>query len=238
MIGVLIISHEPLATALLHCTRHVYGRMLPQAAALDVVPDEDPVAATEAARALADRINDGSGVLVLTDLNGATPSRIAARLAEPYRIVVVAGVNLPLLLRAMNYRKGRDLETLVDMLLPAAREAIEPVVPDVFDKGAPDASLPVSAPEAASNPLAGSGSEAVPDAAAPALPSGAAGPCAGGPALTVAATARAVTRPAPGGKAPDKPKARSGDKPGPRTREGSDARRAHAAPRTSSGGRR
>ena len=77
MIGVLIISHEPLGTALLHCTRHIYGRLPPQVASLDVIPDEDPAEAIEAAGTLRDRINDGSGVLVLTDLVGATPSRIA-----------------------------------------------------------------------------------------------------------------------------------------------------------------
>ncbi|MEZ5657811.1 MAG: hypothetical protein R3E83_04615 [Burkholderiaceae bacterium] len=132
MIGLLIIAHEPLATALLHCTRHIHGRLLPQVAALDVVPDEDPVLAFESARNLADRINDGSGILVLTDITGATPSRIAVQLAEPMRVVVLAGANLPLLLRAMNYRRGRDLEALVDQLLPAARDAIEPVLPDFF----------------------------------------------------------------------------------------------------------
>jgi PTS system ascorbate-specific IIA component len=138
MIGVLIISHEPLATALLHCTRHVYGRLPQQVAALDVIPDEDPEQAAASARALAERINDGSGVLVLTDVTGATPSRIAAQLAEPYRVVVVAGVNLPLLLRSLTYRRGRELEALVEKVLPSARDAIEPVLPEVFDCGAVD----------------------------------------------------------------------------------------------------
>ncbi len=77
MIGILVVSHEPLGTALIHCTRHIFGRMPPQLAALDVIPDEDPEAALSAARELIARINDGSGVLVLTDIFGATPSRIA-----------------------------------------------------------------------------------------------------------------------------------------------------------------
>ncbi|MEZ5652634.1 MAG: PTS sugar transporter subunit IIA [Burkholderiaceae bacterium] len=146
MIGVLVVAHEPLATALLHCTRHVHGRLMPQVAALDVVPDEDPVLAYESARTLVDRINDGSGVLVLTDIAGATPSRIAVQLAEPRRVVVVAGTNLPLLLRAMNYRRGRDLDTLVDMLLPAARDAIESMSPEEFEQ---DERRPTPAPKAA-----------------------------------------------------------------------------------------
>ena len=61
MIGVLVISLEPLGTAMIQCTRHIFGRMPPQLAALDVIPDEDPARALEAARALVSRINDGSG---------------------------------------------------------------------------------------------------------------------------------------------------------------------------------
>lgn len=129
MIGVLIISHEPLGTALMNCTRHVFGRLQPQCAALDVVPDEDPDAAVTAARALLHRINDGSGVLVLTDLPGATPSRIAASLADPRRVVVLGGVNLPLLVKALAQRKGQDLEELVDILVPRARQAIDTLLP-------------------------------------------------------------------------------------------------------------
>lgn len=129
MIGVLIISHEPLGTAMLNCTRHVFGRLQPQCAALDVVPDEDPVAATEAAQVLLNRINDGSGALVLTDLPGATPSRIAASLADPHRVVVLSGVNLPMLVKALAQRKGQELEALVESLVPRARQSIDCLLP-------------------------------------------------------------------------------------------------------------
>ncbi len=127
MIGILVISHEPLGTALISCTRHIYGRLPPQLAALDVIPDEDTAEASVAARQLYARISDGSGVLVLTDIYGATPSRIAAKFADPYRCVVIAGANLPMLLKAINYRKGRDLEELADLIMPAAKEAIMPI---------------------------------------------------------------------------------------------------------------
>jgi PTS system ascorbate-specific IIA component len=129
MIGVLVISHEPLGTAMIHCTRHVFGKMPTQLAALDVIPDEDMEKAHDAARSLVARINDGSGVLVLTDLPGATPSRIAASLAQPYRVVVLSGVNLPLIVKALAQRKGKDLETLVDLLIPTAQNAIAAMLP-------------------------------------------------------------------------------------------------------------
>jgi PTS system ascorbate-specific IIA component len=126
MIGILLISHEPLGTALLHCTRHIFGRLPPQLAALDVIPDEDPEVALGSARELLKRINDGTGAIVLTDLYGATPARIAARLAEPNRITVIAGVNLPLLVKALTHRRG-PLEEVTDKLLDGVRETIRTV---------------------------------------------------------------------------------------------------------------
>jgi len=137
MIGIIVVSHEPLGTALIHCTRHIFGRMPAQLAALDVIPDEDPEAAYQAARELIARINDGSGVLVLTDVFGATPSRIAARLAEPYRVVVLAGVNLPMLVKALSNRRC-PLEDMPDMLMDRAKDAIVEIPPQGRD-GAADA---------------------------------------------------------------------------------------------------
>ncbi len=129
MIGVMVVSHEPLGTALIHCTRHIYGRLPVQLAALDVIPDEDPDQAYSAAIELLARINDGSGVIILTDLFGATPSRIAARLAQPHKVVVLAGVNLPMLVKALNNRR-MPVEELVDTLLSSAQGAILQIKPE------------------------------------------------------------------------------------------------------------
>ena len=124
MISVLVVAHEPLATALIHCTRHIFGRLPSQVAALDVLPDEDPEQALAAARALGARINDGSGLVVLTDLFGATPARIAVQLADPGRTLVFHGVNLPLLLKALNYRTSMPLDELADKLNGAIGDSI------------------------------------------------------------------------------------------------------------------
>ena len=133
MIGLLVISHEPLGTALIRCTRHVHGRLPPQLAALDIIPDEDTAKAQQTARDLLACINDGSGGLVMTDVFGATPSRIARELAVPGKVEVVAGVNLPMLLKALSMRReGLPLEEMVEKLLASAREAVlrvEPVAP-------------------------------------------------------------------------------------------------------------
>lgn len=135
MIGILLVSHEPLGTALLNCTRHIFGRLPVQLAALDVIPDEDPQAALQAARELLVRINDGTGALVLTDVYGATPSRIAVQLADAGRVVVLAGVNLPLLIKALSHRR-EPLTDLVQMLIESGQRAIQEVGVDVAPRPA------------------------------------------------------------------------------------------------------
>jgi mannose PTS system EIIA component len=135
LIGVLVISHEPLGTALIHCTRHIFKKMLPQLAALDVLPDEDPELALQAAKQLLARINDGSGVIVLTDCYGATPSRIAQKLYEPFKVAVVSGVNLPMLTKALTYRR-EPIEELVPKLIEGGKKSIlvmEPPPEDLPD---------------------------------------------------------------------------------------------------------
>ena len=107
MVAILVIAHEPLASALVSAAHHVYSRD-PCAAAsrltgLDVAPAADPDAVLAQARALVAQADLGRGVLVLTDLAGATPGNVATRLADPGHVQVVAGVNMPMLLRALCY---------------------------------------------------------------------------------------------------------------------------------------
>ena len=124
MIGILVVSHEPLGTALIHCTRHIFGRMPPQLAALDVIPDEDPDQALCAARELLKRINDGSGVIVLTDLFGGTPSNLAISLLDAGHVEVIAGINLPMLIRLAGARKSMDVTAAVHAAQTAGRNYI------------------------------------------------------------------------------------------------------------------
>jgi len=108
MTGILIIAHAPLASALERCVEHVYscepGMTRANLRVLDVEPGASMDELLVRAQALLQEVNSGAGVLVLTDAFGATPGNIAARLNEPDRVAVVAGVNLPMLLRAVCYR--------------------------------------------------------------------------------------------------------------------------------------
>ena len=115
MVGILLIAHAPLAAALAAAAAHVYAcapeRAGAQLQVFDVQPDSDTPANVEKARALLREIDSGSGVLVLADAFGASPGNVATLLAEPGRVAVIAGVNLPMLLRALCYREGSLAET-------------------------------------------------------------------------------------------------------------------------------
>ncbi len=113
-IGILLIGHTPFASALLGCAQHVYGSEPEAIAVLDVTPDCDPAAVIEKAEKAVAALDRGRGVLVLTDLFGATPGNIAAQLARSGRVEVLTGVNLPMLLRALTYRNAGSLDVLVD----------------------------------------------------------------------------------------------------------------------------
>ncbi len=107
MASILVIAHQPLASALERSARHVFSRD-PRCAqyrlsALDVEADADPAQLEQRLRTQVSEADDGGGVLILTDCLGATPANVAARLAQPGKVEVVAGVNLPMLLRALCY---------------------------------------------------------------------------------------------------------------------------------------
>jgi PTS system ascorbate-specific IIA component len=110
MIGIVLIAHQPLASALATSASHVYecapAMASEQLAVLDVLPAADLDETVAQARTLAAGVDSGDGVVVLTDAFGATPGNVATALAEPGRVAVVAGVNLPMLLRTLCYREG------------------------------------------------------------------------------------------------------------------------------------
>jgi PTS system ascorbate-specific IIA component len=127
MTGIVVIAHAPLASALGQCVEHVYscepGVTRREVRVLDVTPGETFEASVARARALVAEVDAGQGVLVLTDAFGATPGNVATQLADPGHVAVVAGVNLPMLLRAVCYRAG-PLAELVTKAMSGGEQGI------------------------------------------------------------------------------------------------------------------
>ena len=104
MIGILIISHEHLGYSLVQCATHIFGEKLQQVMYLSVFAHDNPDDVTVNAQKLVSQIDFGDGVLVLSDIYGATPCNIACQLIKPGKVECLVGVNLPMLIRALNYR--------------------------------------------------------------------------------------------------------------------------------------
>ena len=123
MVGILIVAHGTLGESLIHCASHVMGTRPPQLMQIGVTVHDDPAQILPQALRLVKKLDQGSGVLVLTDVYGATPGNIAARLLIPGRIEGVAGVNLPMLVRALTYR-SEPLKTVVAKAMSGGIEGV------------------------------------------------------------------------------------------------------------------
>ncbi len=123
MIGIFLITHGTLGESLIQCACHVMNRRPPQIVQLGISGQDDPLDALPLARQLVNLVDSGDGVLILTDILGATPANVAAKLLEPGRVEGVAGANLPMLLRAITYRE-RSMDMLVKKAVAGACEGV------------------------------------------------------------------------------------------------------------------
>jgi PTS system ascorbate-specific IIA component len=112
MIGILIVAHNTLGDSLAGAVSHVLGARPSQFECLGVAPSDDPFNLLPKARELVKNLDTGDGVLIFSDIYGATPCNLAAKLLNPGRIEAVAGVNLPMLVRAFTYRE-KGMETMI-----------------------------------------------------------------------------------------------------------------------------
>ncbi|MET0066757.1 MAG: PTS sugar transporter subunit IIA [Candidatus Thiodiazotropha sp.] len=123
-IGLLLITHSRIGEALLEtASKMLEGTELPVIRTLSVGVDCNPDQIRDEARDLLKSLDEGEGVLVFTDMYGSTPSNIAFGLADKGRVNVISGVNLPMLIRTLNY-PGLDLKALTGKAVSGGREGI------------------------------------------------------------------------------------------------------------------
>jgi PTS system mannose-specific IIA component len=123
MIGVLILAHGELGAALLASATHMLGCEPANVRAIGVSGSDDPEAILAHGRAAIRELDSGGGVLVLTDIYGATPCNVASRLLVRGRVEGVSGVSLPMLMRVLTYCGG-ELGTLVEKARSGGTEGV------------------------------------------------------------------------------------------------------------------
>ena len=123
MIGLFLVTHSSFGESLIQCACHVLNHRPKQIVQLGVAAQDDPRDALPLARELLKLVDTGEGVLLLTDVYGATPANVALKLLVPGRIEGVAGVNLPMLLRALTYRE-KGMKTLLTKAVSGGRDGV------------------------------------------------------------------------------------------------------------------
>jgi len=120
MVGILLMTHAPLGQAFIAAVAHVFRGPTERFEAIDVNADQDLHEVNCLAEEAIARLDDGDGVLVITDIKGGTPSNCCNSLHDAGHVEVIAGISLPMLLRAITYRRD-TLDVVVEMALAGAQ---------------------------------------------------------------------------------------------------------------------
>lgn len=122
-VGILVVTHGRLGHYFLETLGNMIGTLPLAAEVLEIRSVQDPEVLLRQGRRVIERLNQGAGVLILTDAYGSTPSNIATRLYEPGKTRVIAGINLPMLVRIFNYPK-QPLEDMAKSAIEAGQRGI------------------------------------------------------------------------------------------------------------------
>jgi PTS system mannose-specific IIA component len=123
MIGILLVTHGEIGTSLLDSASQILGRRPAQVSTLSVWRQDDPDDLVLRARELMEQIDAGDGVLILTDIFGATPGNVVSKLLQDGKVEGVSGVSLPMLLRVLTGRNG-SLSASVKRALSGGAEGL------------------------------------------------------------------------------------------------------------------
>ena len=123
MIGIVVVTHGRLADELVAATEHVVGP-LDACSAISIGPDDDMEKRRDDIRAAVEDADQGDGVVILTDMFGGTPSNLAISLLEKGKVEVIAGANLPMLIKLAEARTRLTVPELADSASEAGKRYI------------------------------------------------------------------------------------------------------------------
>jgi PTS system mannose-specific IIA component len=123
MVGIVIVSHGRFAEALISSVQGLLGS-LKKIRGVSIWPKENPKEVKERIQKEMEAVDDGDGVLILTDIFGGTPTNLTFPLLEGDKVEVVTGVNVPMLVTVSSYRKERSLEEIAALVKKSGRRSI------------------------------------------------------------------------------------------------------------------
>ena len=123
MIGLVLVTHGNLANEFISAMQHVVGKQ-EQVAPVCIGPEDDMEMRRAEILKRVEDVNDGSGVVVLTDMFGGTPSNLAISIMDRAKVEIIAGVNLPMLIKLASLRKDKNLKETVEGAQEAGKKYI------------------------------------------------------------------------------------------------------------------
>ena len=123
MVGVLIVSHGRLAETLISEVQCLNGN-IQRVKGISVWPKESEEETKDRIRNKMAEVDEGDGIVILTDILGGTPTNLSMAFLKDERVEVVTGVNVPMLLTLLSYRKGRSLEEICSLVKKSGRRSI------------------------------------------------------------------------------------------------------------------
>jgi len=123
MVGILVVSHGRLAEALISSVQFLVGN-LKRVKGISIWPRDGKEEVKDRIQKGIGEVNDGDGVVILTDILGGTPTNLSLSCFESEKVEVVTGVNLPMLLTLSSYRKGKSLEEIGRLAKKSGRRSI------------------------------------------------------------------------------------------------------------------
>ena len=123
MIGLVLVTHGNLANEFISAMQHVVGKQ-EQVAPVCIGPEDDMEMRRAEILKKVEDVNDGSGVVVLTDMFGGTPSNLASSIMDRAKVEIIAGVNWPMLIKLASLRKEKNLKETVEGAQEAGKKYI------------------------------------------------------------------------------------------------------------------
>jgi len=134
MIGMVLVTHGRLAAEFIDALEHILGPQ-EKIAAVCIGPDDDMEQRREDILRSVAEVDDGDGVVLLTDMFGGTPSNLAISIMKEAKVEVIAGVNLPMLIKLSDMRDGHSMAEAVEQAQESGRKYINVASSLLGDKG-------------------------------------------------------------------------------------------------------